>query len=92
LKYEDDQPVEGKGVGRKVIDKLQHMYRSELSNKDFAYDGEKSLFTIGALPQVTNEFTVVLEDIGTGKLVLLLDHLLPYYLYLCNAMLARCSV
>ncbi|KAM0878493.1 hypothetical protein ACQ4PT_034823 [Festuca glaucescens] len=67
LKYEDDQPVEGKGIGRKVIDKLQHTYCSELSNKDFAYDGEKSLFTVGALPQVNNEFTVVLEDIGTGK-------------------------
>ncbi|XP_051214565.1 protein argonaute 4B [Lolium perenne] len=67
LKYEDDQPVEGKGIGRKVIDKLQHTYRSELANKDFAYDGEKSLFTVGSLPQVTNEFTVILEDIGTGK-------------------------
>ena len=77
MAYEDDQPVEAKGVGRKVIDKLQHMYRAELANKDFAYDGEKSLFTIGALPQVTNEFTVILEDIGTGKLVLLLGDLLP---------------
>lgn len=67
LKYEDDRPVDGKGVGRKVIDKLQQTYRSELSSKDFAYDGEKSLFTIGALPQVTNEFTVVLEDVSTGK-------------------------
>uniref|UniRef100_A0A8R7VDU1 Protein argonaute 4B n=1 Tax=Triticum urartu TaxID=4572 RepID=A0A8R7VDU1_TRIUA len=64
LKYEDDQPVVGKGIGRKVLDKLQHMYRSELANNEFAYDGEKSLFTIGALPQVHNEFTVVLEDIG----------------------------
>ncbi|CAM0907115.1 unnamed protein product [Alopecurus aequalis] len=67
LKYEDDQPVGGKGVGRKVIDKLQQTYRAELSNKEFAYDGETSLFTVGALPQVTNEFTVVLEDIATGK-------------------------
>ena len=74
MKYEDDQPVEGKGVGRKVIDKLKQTYRAELSNKDFAYDGENSLFTVGALPHVTNEFTVVLEDIGTGKLVLLLDN------------------
>ncbi|KAM0827937.1 hypothetical protein ACQ4PT_067874 [Festuca glaucescens] len=86
LKYEDDQPVEGKVIGRKVIDKLQHTYCSELSNKDFAYDGEKSLFTVGALPQVNNEFTVVLEDIGTGKLVLLLD-LFPCYLYLSNTMI-----
>ncbi|KAG8045203.1 hypothetical protein GUJ93_ZPchr0008g12421 [Zizania palustris] len=67
LKYEDDRPVDGKGVGRKVIDKLQQTYASELANKDFAYDGEKSLFTVGALPQVNNEFTVVLEDINTGK-------------------------
>ncbi|KAF0891619.1 hypothetical protein E2562_010604 [Oryza meyeriana var. granulata] len=67
LKYEDDRLVDGKGVGRKVIDKLQQTYHSELSNKDLAYDGEKSLFTIGALPQVNNEFTVVLEDVATGK-------------------------
>ncbi|GJN22127.1 hypothetical protein PR202_gb09663 [Eleusine coracana subsp. coracana] len=67
LKYEDDQPVDRKGFGRKVIDKLQQTYQSELSNKDFAYDGEKSLFTVGALPQVNNEFTVLLEDVSTGK-------------------------
>ena len=74
-----------------MIDKLQHTYRSELLDKDFAYDGEKSLFTVGALPQVNNEFTVTLEDIGTGKLVLLLD-LLPCYLSPSNTVLARCSV
>ncbi|KAF0895445.1 hypothetical protein E2562_012453 [Oryza meyeriana var. granulata] len=67
LKYEDDRPVDGKGVCRKVIDKLQKTYHSELSNKDFTYDGEKILFAIGALPQVNNEFTVVLEDVATGK-------------------------
>ncbi|KAF7111729.1 LOW QUALITY PROTEIN: hypothetical protein CFC21_111707 [Triticum aestivum] len=67
LKYEDDQPVVEKGIGRKVQDKLVQMYHSDLANKDFAYDGEKSLFTIGALPQVHNEFTVVLEDIGSGN-------------------------
>ncbi|KAF8724800.1 hypothetical protein HU200_020737 [Digitaria exilis] len=67
LKYEDDQPVDGKGIGRKVIDKLQQTYHSELSNKEFAYDGEKSLFTVGALPQVNNEFTVVLDDAFAGK-------------------------
>ncbi|CAL4902476.1 unnamed protein product [Urochloa decumbens] len=67
LKYEDDRPVDGKGIGRKVIDKLQQAYHSEVSNKDFAYDGEKSLFTVGALPQKNNEFTVVLEEASTGK-------------------------
>ena len=50
LNYEDDQPVDEKVLGRKVIDKLQQTYHSELSNKDFAYDGEKNLFTVGALP------------------------------------------
>jgi eukaryotic translation initiation factor 2C len=67
LKYEDDTPVDRKGSGRKVIEKLQQTYAAELANKDFAYDGEKSLFTIGALPQVKNEFTVVVEDFSTGK-------------------------
>lgn len=62
LKYEDDRPVDGKGIGRKVVDKLHQTYDTELGNKDFAYDGEKSLFTIGSLPQVKNEFTVVLEE------------------------------
>jgi eukaryotic translation initiation factor 2C len=45
------------------MEKLQ----AELVNKDFAYDGEKSLFTIGALLQVKKEFTVVVEDVSTGK-------------------------
>ncbi|CAL4902553.1 unnamed protein product [Urochloa decumbens] len=67
LKFEDGRPVDGKGIGRKVMDKLQQTYHSELSNKDFAYDGEKSLFTVGALPQKKHEFTVVLEEASTGK-------------------------
>ncbi|KAG6526938.1 hypothetical protein ZIOFF_009025 [Zingiber officinale] len=68
LKYEDDRPVDGKGVGRKVIDKLHQTYDTELGKKDFAYDGEKSLFTLGALPQVNNEFTVVLEDLSSNRI------------------------
>ena len=67
LKYEDDTPVDRKGSGRKVIKKLQQTNAAELANKDFAYDGEKSLFTVGALPQVKNEFTVVVDDVSTGK-------------------------
>ena len=50
-----------------MIEKLQQIYAAELANKDFAYDCEKILFTIGALPQVKNEFTVVVEDFSTGK-------------------------
>jgi eukaryotic translation initiation factor 2C len=67
LKYEDDTPVDHKGSGRQVIEKLQQTYAAELANKDFAYDCEKSLFTIGALPQVKNEFTDVVEDFSIGK-------------------------
>ncbi|KAG8045202.1 hypothetical protein GUJ93_ZPchr0008g12823 [Zizania palustris] len=67
IKYEGDGLLVGKGVGTKVIDKLQQIYASELANKDFAYDGDKSLFTVGALPQLCNVFTVVLEDINTVK-------------------------
>uniref|UniRef100_A0A1D1YYN5 Protein argonaute 4A n=1 Tax=Anthurium amnicola TaxID=1678845 RepID=A0A1D1YYN5_9ARAE len=68
LKYEDERPVDGKGIGRKVIDRLHQTYDTELGGKDFAYDGEKSLFTIGSLPQVKNEFTVVLEDMSSNRM------------------------
>uniref|UniRef100_A0A8R7VCA0 PAZ domain-containing protein n=1 Tax=Triticum urartu TaxID=4572 RepID=A0A8R7VCA0_TRIUA len=64
LKYEDDKPVVEKGIGRKVQDKLVQTYRSELANKDFAYDGEKSLFTIGALPQVNSLFSIIQLLVG----------------------------
>lgn len=65
--YEDGRPVEGKGVGRKIMDKVQETYESELNGKDFAYDGEKSLFTIGSLPRNKLEFEVVLEDVTSNR-------------------------
>ncbi|GMI81835.1 OVEREXPRESSOR OF CATIONIC PEROXIDASE 11, ARGONAUTE 4 [Hibiscus trionum] len=67
LFYEDGRPVEAKGVGRRVIDKVQETYASELAGKNFAYDGEKSLFTIGSLPNNKHEFTVVLEDVTSNS-------------------------
>ncbi|XP_037497237.1 protein argonaute 4 isoform X1 [Jatropha curcas] len=67
LSYEDGRPVDGKGVGRKVIDRVQETYDSELGGKNFAYDGEKSLFTVGSLPRNKLEFTVVLEDISSNR-------------------------
>ncbi|CAA7389080.1 unnamed protein product [Spirodela intermedia] len=67
LKYDDDRPVDGRGIGRRVIDKLHEIYDAELGGKDFAYDGEKNLFTIGSLPQVNNNFTVVLEDLSSNR-------------------------
>ncbi|XP_068658770.1 protein argonaute 4B-like [Aristolochia californica] len=67
LFHEDGKPVDGKGVGRKILDKVHQTYDTELGGKHFAYDGEKSLFTVGALPQNNHEFTVVLEDISSNK-------------------------
>nr|XP_010943243.1 protein argonaute 16 [Elaeis guineensis]XP_029116515.1 protein argonaute 16 [Elaeis guineensis] len=62
IKSEDKHAVEAKGMGRKIMDKLYQTYSSELAGKEFAYDGEKSLFTVGPLPQNNFEFTVVLEE------------------------------
>ncbi|CAN6574208.1 unnamed protein product [Malus baccata var. baccata] len=59
---EDNKVVEGKGIGRKLIDRLYQTYSSELGGKKFAYDGEKALYTVGPLPQNKLEFTVVLEE------------------------------
>ncbi|KMZ57729.1 Protein argonaute 4A [Zostera marina] len=67
LKYDDDSEVTGKGMGRKVIEKLHQTYETELEGRDFAYDGENSLFTVGPLPQNKNEFKVVLDDLSTMK-------------------------
>ncbi|KAI3845014.1 hypothetical protein MKW92_027683 [Papaver armeniacum] len=59
---EDKRAVESKGIGRKLMDNLCQTYCSELGRKHLAYDGEKSLFTVGPLPQNKFEFKVVLEE------------------------------
>ncbi|XP_051141870.1 protein argonaute 4 [Andrographis paniculata] len=65
--YEDGRPVDAKGVGRRVLDRVHETYDTELGGKQFAYDGEKSLFTVGALPRNKLEFTVVLEDVTSSR-------------------------
>ncbi|XP_058745122.1 protein argonaute 4-like [Vicia villosa] len=67
LFYEDGRPVEAKGSGRKILDRVQETYKSELNGKDLAYDGEKTLFTMGSLAQNKLEFTVVLEDVTSSR-------------------------
>lgn len=62
ISSEDKRAVEHKGIGRKVFDKLYQTYSSELGEKKFAYDGEKTLYTVGPLPQNKLEFPVVLEE------------------------------
>ncbi|EXC25516.1 Protein argonaute 16 [Morus notabilis] len=62
ITLEDNKDVNVKGIGRKLIDRLYQTYSLEFSGKSFAYDGEKSLYTVGPLPQKKFEFTVVLEE------------------------------
>lgn len=64
---DDNKDVEGKGIGRKVMDKIYQTYSAELQGKHFAYDGEKSLFTVGPLKQNNFEFTVVLEEASARR-------------------------
>ena len=73
IKSDDDKVVDGKGIGRKVIDKMLQTYSSELAGKDFAYDGEKCLFTVGPLPQNNFEFTVIMEE-TSSRYVCIFNH------------------
>lgn len=67
LFYDDGRPVEQKGVGRKILDKVHQTYHSDLDGKEFAYDGEKTLFTYGALPSNKMDFSVVLEEVSATR-------------------------
>ncbi|KAF7826276.1 protein argonaute 16 isoform X1 [Senna tora] len=59
---EDGRAIESRGIGRKLIDRLYQTYSSELGGKRFAYDGERTLYTVGPLPNKKFDFTVVLEE------------------------------
>ncbi|KAJ0266519.1 Protein argonaute 9 [Hirschfeldia incana] len=67
ITYEDGRPVEAKGIGRKILEKVQETYRTDLGSKYFAYDGEKTLFTVGPLPSNKLDFSVVLEDTPSSR-------------------------
>ena len=79
---EDNRAVESKGIGRKLIDRLYQTYSSEFAGKRFAYDGEKSLYTVGPLPQNKSEFTVVLEE-SFAKQYVILPQTSLVFLFLC---------
>ncbi|XP_058725902.1 protein argonaute 4A-like [Vicia villosa] len=64
LRYQDGQPVEGKRVGRKVMDKLRKTY-DVLRSQNFAYDGEKNLFTLDSLHHTRQDFIVVLDEVSS---------------------------
>lgn len=50
-----------------MLDKVYETYESELGGRDFAYDGEKSLFTVGSLPRNKMVFTVVLDAVVSKR-------------------------
>uniref|UniRef100_A0A0D6R7G7 Piwi domain-containing protein n=1 Tax=Araucaria cunninghamii TaxID=56994 RepID=A0A0D6R7G7_ARACU len=55
--------ITNKTLLRKIMDKMKDVYgKTELDGKEFAYDGEKSMFTIGALSRNNIECTVLLEE------------------------------
>ena len=62
ISSEDKRTVESKGIGRKLIDRLYQTYSSELGGKRFAYDGDRTLYTVGPLPLNKFEFKVLLEE------------------------------
>ncbi|XP_019438722.1 PREDICTED: protein argonaute 16 isoform X1 [Lupinus angustifolius] len=59
---EDKISIESKGIRRKLINRLSQTYSSELGGKSFAYDGERTLCTVGSLPLDKFEFKVLLEE------------------------------
>ncbi|XP_076937309.1 protein argonaute 4A-like [Bidens hawaiensis] len=69
LFYEDGNPVEAKGIGRRVLDAVYTFHNAEMGSKEFAYDGERTLFTVGPLPGTQLEFPVVLENLSSNRTV-----------------------
>ena len=90
---EDGREVNIKGVGRKLIEKLYQTHSSvlQLSDKIFAYDGEKTLYTVGPLPQNKFDFTVVLEESFSNKYVTLLFFFPLWYLSFSTLVFSLCD-
>ncbi|CAA6673424.1 unnamed protein product [Spirodela intermedia] len=59
--------VTSRGVNRAVMERLVKLYReSHLGGRLPAYDGRKSLYTAGAFPFTSKEFSIVLDDEDDG--------------------------
>lgn len=58
-----EQECVSKILCRKIMDKVKEIYGdTEFGGKDFAYDGEKTLFTIGPLRNNNIQCNVVIDD------------------------------
>lgn len=54
-------------MNRAVMERLVKLYReSHLGGRLPAYDGRKSLYTAGAFPFASKEFSIVLDDEDDG--------------------------
>ncbi|XP_011626455.1 protein argonaute 4A isoform X2 [Amborella trichopoda] len=67
LASEDKWATDTKGIGRRALDRVYQTYKPDFSGKELAYDGEHTLFTVGALPRNNMDFTVVLEDLLSDR-------------------------
>ncbi|XVF37006.1 hypothetical protein REPUB_Repub19eG0108000 [Reevesia pubescens] len=67
VSFKDGLPVGGECIGRKIIDKVYKTHDNELTEKDFTYGREKSLFTVDAFPSNKLEFTIVLENVTSNR-------------------------
>ncbi|KAK9988747.1 hypothetical protein SO802_028986 [Lithocarpus litseifolius] len=64
---EENRVVEGRGIRRKVIENLFQKNAHKFAGKTFAYDGEKSLYTVSLLPLNLFESEVVLEEVSKSN-------------------------
>ncbi|KAG0495504.1 hypothetical protein HPP92_000195 [Vanilla planifolia] len=62
ITYDDGHAVKGKGIYRKVMDKLFLTCSSELGGKPFVYDGDNCFFTLGKLSRQNFDLIVTLEE------------------------------
>ncbi|KAI3454374.1 hypothetical protein Pfo_011037 [Paulownia fortunei] len=64
ISYEDGLEITRRAIKMAVIEKLCELYESELAGKTLVYDGVRSIFTPGPLPQNNLEFSVVLNSVS----------------------------
>ncbi|PIA41473.1 hypothetical protein AQUCO_02200115v1 [Aquilegia coerulea] len=62
IKSGDNRTVDGKDIGKEVIDIMYQTNSSEILEKPYAYDDEQALYTVPNLHQNEIECRVVLED------------------------------
>ena len=65
--HENGSPVDKKAVKRRIMDGINETYAAELAGKKLIYDGNKILYTLGALPDNKMEFVMVIENVWSKR-------------------------